>query len=202
MDAASQGHEARQPDHPVERFILERWSPRAFDGSAIPEEDLATIFEAARWAPSAFNAQPWRFVYVRRGDCEWERLLGLLIPFNASWAKNAGVLIFICSDGLIEMKPGQMPEPSHTHSFDAGAAWAMLALQATALGYHAHGMSGVDFERARLELAVPERFRVEAAVAIGKKGDKSLLPEKLRGREGPSKRKPLDQLVFRSRFPA
>jgi nitroreductase len=202
MTTVAGGDEARQPDHPVERFILERWSPRAFDGSAIPERDLASIFEAARWAPSAFNAQPWRFIYSERGDSEWQRLLDLLIPFNVRWAQHAGVLIFICSDKLIEMKPGQMPEPSHTHSFDAGAAWAMLALQATALGYHAHGMSGVDFARAHRELAVPERFRVEAAVAIGKMGDKSLLPDSLRAREAPSKRKPLSQLVFRGRFPA
>ena len=202
MEASSQVNEARQPDHPVERIILERWSPRAFDGSTVPEKDLAIIFEAARWAPSAFNAQPWRFVYTERGDPEWPRLLDLLIPFNVRWAQHAGVLIFICSDKLIEMKPGQTPQPSHTHSFDAGAAWAMLALQATALGYHAHGMSGVDFARAHHELAVPERFRVEAAVAIGKMGDKSLLPDSLQAREAPSTRKPLSQLVFRGRFPA
>jgi nitroreductase len=192
----------RRSAHAIEPLFLRRWSPRAFDGSPIPPADLAAIFEAARWAPSAFNAQPWRFVYAARGDADWERLLGLLIPFNASWVAGAGVLVFICSDTLMQGKPDQPPSPSHSHSFDAGAAWAMLALQATALGYHAHGMTGVDFERARVELEVPDRFRLEAAAAIGRMGDKSLLPEALQARETPSDRKPLAELVFHGRFGA
>jgi nitroreductase len=181
-------------------LILERWSPRAFDGRPVPDADLAAIFEAGRWAPSAFNAQPWRFVYARPGDVDWGRLLGLLIPYNQSWATRAGALVFICSDTLMSGKPDQPPQPSHSHSFDAGAAWAMMALQATHLGYHAHGMSGVDFERARLELAVPDRFRLEAAVAIGRRAEISVLPEALQSREAPSGRRPLSELVFHARF--
>ncbi len=190
----------RRSDHPIDSVFLERWSPRAFDGSAMDKKDLATIFEAARWAPSAFNVQPWRFIYTLREDADWERLLGVLIPFNASWVKTASALIFICSDTLSPSKPDQTPQVSHSHSFDAGAAWAMMALQATKLGYHTHGMTGVNFDQARAALEVPERFRLEAAVALGKRGDKSILPEGLQARELPSDRKALGDMVFRGRF--
>jgi nitroreductase len=192
----------RIPDHPVDEAFINRWSPRAFDGSAIPEEDLLTIFEAARWAPSAFNSQPWRFLYARRGDGDWERFLDLLIPWNRAWAQSASVLIYILSDRLPMTDKAGEPAPSHTHSYDAGAAWAYLALQATMLGYQAHGMSGVDFDRARAELGVPERYRIEAAAVVGRIGDPATLPEKLRAREVPSGRKPVREFVFQGRFPA
>ena len=191
----------RQADHPIDPLFLERWSPRAFDGSNIPQADLLTIFEAARWAPSAFNSQPWRFLYALRGDANWERFLGLLIPWNQSWAHSASLLIYILSDSLMETKPG-VGTPSHSHSFDAGAAWACLALQATRLGYRAHGMSGVEFELARAELQVPDRFRIEAAAVIGRIGDPAILPERMRAREMPSGRKPIADFAFAGNFPA
>jgi hypothetical protein len=109
-------------------------------------------------------------------------------------------LVFVCSDTLMPAKGDQPPQVSHSHSFDAGAAWAMMALQATRLGYHVHGMTGVNFDQARVQLGVPERFRLEAAVAIGRRGDKSILPEALQARELPSERKPLKDLVFRGGF--
>ena len=191
---------SRQPDHPIDPLFLERWSPRAFDGSDIPDADLMTLFEAARWAPSAFNSQPWRFLYAKKGDPNWERFLGLLIPWNQGWAHSASVLIYFLSDSLMETKPGVLTE-SHSHSFDTGAAWASLALQATRLGYHAHGMSGVDFERARSELHVPDRFRIEAAAVVGRIGDPAMLDEKLRAREKPSGRKPISDLAVAGSFP-
>jgi nitroreductase len=192
----------RQADHPIDPLFLERWSPRAFDGSDIPDEDLLAIFEAARWAPSAFNSQPWRFLYAKRGDPNWERFLGLLIPWNQSWAHSASVLVYILSDStpMTDRKTGE-PQASHTHSFDAGAAWVSLALQATRMGYHAHGMSGVEFDRARAELAVPERYRLEAAAVIGRIGDPATLPEKLQAREVPSGRKSLAEFAFPGNFP-
>ena len=194
---------SRHSDYPVDPLFLERWSPRAFDGAPIPEEDLLTMFEAARWAPSAFNSQPARFLYARREGPDWDRFLGLLIPWNQSWAQSASVLVFILSDTLPQVdKATGEPAPSRSHSFDAGAAWACLALQATRLGYHAHGMTGADFERARVELGVPDRYRLEAAAAIGRIGDLAILPEKLRAREFPSGRKPLGELVFGGNFPA
>ena len=137
-----EGMTQRQSDHPIDPLFLERWSPRAFDGSEIPDSDLMTMFEAARWAPSAFNSQPWLFLYAKREEADWQRFLGLLIPWNQGWAHSASVLIYILSDSLMETRPGIWKE-SHSHSFDAGAAWASLALQATRLGYRAHGMSGV-----------------------------------------------------------
>jgi nitroreductase len=193
---------ARQPDHPVDALFLERWSPRAFDGSEMPEKDLHTIFEAARWAPSAFNSQPWRFLYAKRDDADWERFLSLLIPWNRSWAHSASVLIYILSDTRPIVDKAGQPQGSHSHSFDAGAAWACLALQATRMGYHAHGMSGVAFDRARAELRVPERFRIEAAAVIGHIGDPAILDERMRAREAPSDRRPVSDFAFRGDFPA
>jgi nitroreductase len=192
----------RQADHPIDPFFLERWSPRAFDGSEMPEADLLTLFEAARWAPSAFNSQPWRFLYARRGGPDWERFLDLLIPFNRSWAQSGSALVYILSDTLPFTDKSGEPAASHTHSYDSGAAWACFALQATRLGYQAHGMSGVDFDRVRDELGVPERYRIEAAAAVGRIGDPETLPEKLRAREVPSGRKPVEEFAFRGGWPS
>ena len=191
----------RTADRPIHPLFLDRWSPRAFDASDLPEADLMSIFEAARWAPSAFNSQPWRFLYSRRGDADWDRFLALLIPFNQSWAHSASVLVYILSDSLPFTDKAGEPFASHSHSFDAGAAWLSLALQATYMGYHAHGMTGVDFDRVRVELVVPDRFRIEAAVAIGRIGDPSILSEKLKAREVPSGRKPVAEIAFRGAFP-
>lgn len=192
----------RKADHPVDPLFLERWSPRAFDGSEMPEADLITLFEAARWAPSAFNSQPWRFLYARRGEADWDRFLGLLIPWNQSWAQSASALVYILSDTLPFTDKSGEPATSHTHSYDSGAAWACFALQATKMGYQAHGMSGVDFERVREELRVPERYRIEAAAVVGRIGDPETLPEKLRAREFPSGRKAVEEFAFRGSFPA
>lgn len=188
----------RTADPRVVPLIVERWSPRAFDGTPVPAQDIAVILEAATWAPSAFNYQPWRFLYATHGDANWDRFLSLLIPFNAGWASHAGVLLFIVSD--TQMRGPNGAQPNHSHSFDAGAAWALLALQATALGYHAHGMTGVDFAKAQDELGVPPDFRIEAAVAIGRKGSPDSLPEPLRAREVPSTRHALAQVATAGGF--
>lgn len=190
---------SRSPDYPIDPLFLERWSPRAFDCSEMPEEHLLTMLEAARWAPSAFNLQPWRFVYALRGDSDWERLTGLLIPWNQEWAVNASAILFILSDGIAATQ-WEGEKPSHSHSFDAGAAWACLALQASIMGYQAHGMTGVDFDRARSDLGITERFRVEAAVVVGRPGRPDLLSEKLKARETPSGRKKVEEFAFRGRF--
>lgn len=192
----------RHTDRPIEPLFLERWSPRAYDGTSVPQADLDTIFEAARWAPSAFNYQPWRFLYAHRDSADWQRFLSLLMPFNQGWVKNAGVIVFIVSDTLMAAPGSDDYKPSHSHSFDAGAAWALLALQSTRLGYHAHGMTGVDFDAARAELGVPDRYRIEAAAAIGRQGDKSVLPEALQAREEPSGRHPVEAFAFSGSFPA
>lgn len=191
----------RTPDFPIDPLFLDRWSPRAFDGSDMPDADLMAMFEAARWAPSAFNSQPWRFLYAKRGDANWARFLSLLIPWNQGWAHSASVLIYIVSDSTPGIDKTGQPAPSTTHRFDAGAAWACLALQATKMGYHAHGMSGIQHEPARAELALPERYHLNAACAVGRIGDPAMLDEKLRAREAPSGRKPVSDFAFAGNFP-
>jgi nitroreductase len=190
----------RKPDHDIDPLFLARWSPRAFDGSAIGEGEINSLFEAARWAPSAFNVQPWRFHYARRDTPEWEPFLGGLIPFNRSWAQSASLLIYVLSDTLAPAKAGAEPQLSHSHSFDAGAAWAHLALQATRMGLFAHGMTGLDLQEVRRVLNAPTRFRIEAAIAVGRLGDKSILSESLQAREGPSGRKPIAEFVSEGGF--
>jgi nitroreductase len=198
LDYSAQRH--RRPAHPVDPIFVNRWSPRAFDAEAIPKGDLYTILEAARWAPSAYNIQPWRFVYAMRGDAHWNDFLDLLDPFNASWAGNASVLVFVVSDTMTPAHGSSPAKPSRTHSFDAGAAWAHLALQATALGYQAHAMAGIQFDDVRRHLSVPENYQVEIAVAIGRRADPSALAPTLRDREKPSSRLPLKEIAFSEFF--
>ena len=191
----------RSEAHPrIEKLIVERWSPRSFDRSEIPVEDLEVIFEAAGWAPSGYNIQPWRFVYARRGDADWDRFLSPLVEFNQLWTRNASAVIYAVSDTM--NRHGSEPKPNPTHSFDTGAAWAMLALQAQAMGYHTHGMIGLDVERAASELGVPSDHRVEAAIAIGRQAPREDLPEALREREVASGRNPVSQFAFAGGFPA
>ncbi len=191
----------RRADHPIDPLFLERWSPRAFDMADMPEADLLAMFEAARWAPSAFNSQPWRFLYSRRSDPDWALFLDLLIPWNQSWAHSASALVYVLSDEFPTLDRHGNPKPSSTHSFDAGAAWASLALQAARMGYFAHGMSGIQYERARDELRLPETVHLNAAVAIGRIGDPAILDERQRVREFPSDRKPISDFAFRGPHP-
>lgn len=192
----------RTADHPIDKLFLDRWSPRAFTGEAVPEAVLMTILEAARWAPSSYNSQPWRFVYARRDTAHWQGFLDLLNPFNQSWAKQAGALVVIVSNPMMLPPGAAAPVPSHSHSFDAGAGWAQLALQAMLSGWAAHAMVGFDMARAATELRVPEGWRVETAVAIGRQGDRSLLPEQLAARETPNGREPLSVIALAGGFPA
>ncbi len=192
----------RQSDYPIDKLFLDRWSPRAFTGEEITEAELMTLFEAARWAPSSYNSQPWRFIYGRKGTPHFDKLLDLLVPFNQSWAKTASALVILVSNSMMQPPGRDTPVPSHSHSMDAGAAWASLALQGTLSGWYTHGMVGLDLERAFTELGLPEGYRVEHAIAIGKMGDKSVLPEGLAAREVPSDRIPLSQIVMEGSFKA
>lgn len=190
----------RKSEYNVDPIFLDRWSPRAFDGSTMPKEDLLTILDAAHWAPSAFNYQPWRFVYALKGTPEFDKFLDILIEFNQGWAKNASALLFIFSDTLSRPADGSEPKSYRSHSFDAGAAWGFLSLQAIKSGYFAHAMTGFSFDRALSELGAPEGFHINAAVAIGKLGDKEALPEGLRSRETPNDRKPLSEVALEGHF--
>jgi nitroreductase len=193
--------QGRTSDHDIEPLMLQRWSPRAFTGEAMAEADLMRLFEAARWAPSSYNSQPWRYLYARRDTPAWATFLGLLNDGNRGWAQRAAVLLVAVSKKTM-LPPGQQAEiPSHSHSFDAGAAWQNLSLQATAMGWHTHGMVGFDMPRAAAELGVPDGYRVEAAIAIGKQGDKAVLPEPLQAREAPNGRNPVATFAFEGAFP-
>ena len=182
----------------IEKLIVERWSPRAFDGSEVSQEDLDAILEAAGWAPSAYNVQPWTFLYAKKGDANWDLFLSQLVEFNQGWAQSGSVLVYVVSDKLMRSDKGN--SDNHSHSFDAGAAWALAALQAQALGYHTHGMTGIKFGEAEAALGIPEDHRLEAAFVIGRKGDKEILPDYLQEREAPVGRKPLAEIARAGKF--
>jgi nitroreductase len=188
----------RKPGHDVDDIFVNRWSPRALSGEEIAESELMILFEAARWAPSAYNNQHWRFLYARRGDAHWDRFFNLLAEGNQLWAKDAAALVVLASKTTFDHNG----KPSRTHSFDSGAAWQNLALQATQREWVAHGMEGFDAARARVELNLPEDHAVEIMIAVGRAGSPADLPEKLRAMEKPGGRKPLREIVFAGGFPA
>lgn len=191
----------RVPEHPVDRIFVARWSPRGFAHDQITEGILNTLFEAARWAPSAFNSQPWRFLYALRGQSGFDAFLAPLIESNGGWAQHAAALIYLLSRKDF-IPPGKTePQLSRTHYFDSGAAWANLANQAAATGWAARGMSGFDVEKVRMVLEVPDGFTVELAIAVGRKGDGARLPPGLLQREQPSGRLPFGELVACGLFP-
>jgi len=192
----------RRADYQIEPLFLERWSPRAFSDETISEAHLLTLIEAARWAPSGGNSQPWRFLYARRADAHWETFLGLLAPLNQAWAGRSAALIVLVSDPVFLPPGADQPVTLRSHSLDAGAAWANLALQATRAGWRAHGMLGFDLERAAIELNVPDGHRVELAIAIGRPGERSSPPEALQKREFPSGRNPVAEFAFAGGFAA
>lgn len=186
----------RQPDHDIERIFWQRWSPRALEPAELDDDQLGRLFEAARWAPSSYNRQPWRFLYARRGTDHWNTFFGLLSEGNRSWADDAGALVVVLSRRRTE--DGQ---PIRTHSYDAGAAWENLALQAVCMNLVVHGMEGFDYERARADLAVPDDFEIEAMAAIGRPGRVEELAEKDRKREKPRDRLPVEQIAIEGSFP-
>jgi nitroreductase len=188
----------RHADHPIDDRFLGRWSPRAFSGEGISQDTLDRLLEAARWAPSSYNGQPWRFVYAHRDTPAWDRLFGFLVEFNQGWADDAAVLLVLLSRKTFEHNGA----PAVTHSFDSGAAWMSLALQARELGLYAHAMQGFDAEAACDALGVEDPFTVEVMIAVGHGGDKGELPEEMRKREIPNGRKPLAEIVFEGTFPA
>ena len=193
-----QASEIRKADHPIEKLLIDRWSPRAMSGEEISQEELMRLFEAARWAPSSFNGQQWRALYARRGTEHWQTFFDLLVDANKTWAKNAAVLVVFISRKLFDHDN----EPSVTHSYDCGAAWENFALQGFQQDLVVHGMQGFDYERARKDLRIPDEFHVEAMAAVGRPGPKELLPEKLQARESPNDRRKLSGSIFEGPFQA
>lgn len=193
---------SRESQYPIDKIFLDRWSPRAYSNETMPESDLLTMLEAAHWAPSSYNHQPWRYLYALRGSKDWDKLFNVLIEFNQGWVKSAAALLFVISRTHSGDVGSADQKPIYSHSFDAGTSWGYLALQANLMGYQAHGMTGFNADKANEMLGVPDGYRVEAAIAVGKIGDKSQLPEGLRDREVPSARKPLSDVVFNGTFVA
>jgi nitroreductase len=190
------GSETRKADFPIESLLIDRWSPRAMSGEEISNEELVRLFEAARWAPSSFNAQQWRALYAHRNSEHWSTFFELLVNANKVWAKNAAVLVLFIARKTFEYND----EPSITHSYDAGAAWENFALQGFHQGLVVHGMEGFDYDRARKELHIPEEFQVEAMAAVGKPGPKESLAEKLQERESPNDRRKVTDSIREGPF--
>ena len=188
--------ETRTAEADADEQFIRRWSPRAFDNQALSGDELDVLFEAARWSPSCFNSQPWRFVYALNGDSHWQRLFGLLMDVNQSWAERAGALIAIVSKTTFD-NGAEAP----THGFDTGSAWMSIALQARTMGLAAHAMWGFHHDQAPAVLNLPPDHSVQAIVAVGYPGEVADLPEKYQEREIPSPRKSLTELVFAGRFP-
>lgn len=175
--------------------FIQRWSPRAFSGQALSETQLMALFEAARWAPSCFNSQPWRFVYGLSDTPEWDPLFGLLMEFNQTWVQRAGAIIAVVAKTTFDNG-----EVAPTHAFDAGAAWMSLALQANVMGLASHAMWGFEHSAAAGVLGLDDEHTTLAMVAVGFPGDVETLPEKLQAREVPSPRKGLDEIAFAGRL--
>jgi nitroreductase len=189
------GHDHRQADFPIDPLFLDRWSPRAMTGEPIAQDELETLFEAARWAPSAGNQQPWRMLYAHRETPSWALFYDVLNPGNKTWCANAAVLVLFISRTV-----NAEGRPIKTHSYDTGAAWENFALQGTRSGLVVHGMQGFNYEQAREVLQIPPEYALEAMAAVGRPGRKEDLSESLQAREFPSARRPLAETIIEGPF--
>jgi nitroreductase len=182
---------------PVHDLIRDRWSPRAFANKLIEPAVLASLFEAARWAPSSNNEQPWAYLVATKDDEEnFAKMLSVLVEFNAGWAKQAAVLVIAVSH--LNFQSGT---PNRNAFYDTGAATALLSVEATARGLAVHQMAGFDPAKAKQVFEIPEDWEPIAAIAIGCPGDPNSLPQKLHDRElAPRTRKPLSEFVMSSRW--
>ena len=177
----------------VDDLIRRRWSPRAYSDKEVTTAELKRLFEAARWAASSSNEQPWRFLVGRRGDETYQKIFNALVEGNQSWAKSAPVLVLSVAKKTFTSNG----KPNAYGMHDTGAASATLALQATADGLHTHSMAGFDREQARASFAIPSDYEIGAVTAIGYLGDPASLPEHLHKMEvSPRQRKPLEEFVF------
>jgi len=185
---------ARNVDHVCNDLFPNRWSPRAMSGEALSDEEIDSLFEAARWAPSCMNSQPWRFLYAKKNTPHWEIFFKFLVDGNKLWCVNAGVLIVVAAKKTF----GGRVSP--TFAFDTGAAWENLALQAHLMGLVSHGMAGFDYAATKTELNLSDDYQILAMVALGRPGRKENLPEALREREKPSDRISLKEFAFEGKF--
>ena len=183
-----------ETQYPIHDLLRRRWSPRAFSSQPVSETDLLTLLEAARWAPSCYNDQPWYFLVARKENAaEYERMLGCLVEFNQQWAKTAPVLMI----SVASSKFSRNGKPNRHGSHDVGLAAENLVIQAMALGIFVHQMGGFDVAKTRQVYSIPEGYDPVAAIALGYPGEANLLPAELAKRETELReRKGLKEFVF------
>lgn len=194
MSHPKHGH----PDHPVHPLIVRRWSPYAFGDAPVSKDDLLALFEAARWAASSYNEQPWVFLIAMKEDsAEFNRLLSCLVESNRAWARQAAVLVLAC----IRQKFSRNGNPNGVALHDLGLACGNLGLEATARGIQVHMMAGIVPDKARVEFGIPEGVQPCTALAIGYAADASSLSAEMAQREtSPRTRKPLSEFVHSKAF--
>jgi nitroreductase len=185
-------------DYPISELIAERWSPYAFDNRLVPDADLRSLFEAARWAPSSYNEQPWSYIVATRDNSEqFQRLLSCLVDANQVWAKAAPVLAL----GVVSLRFARNAKDNRAAVHDLGLASGNLVLEATARGLFVHQMIGILPDRAREIYGIPEGYEAWTGLAIGYRGDPTSLPDPLRERERtPRQRKSLQEFVFNGKW--
>jgi len=183
-----------ETDHPIHDILAERWSPYGFAETPVPAEDLKALFEAARWAASSYNEQPWRYIVAFRNDpAAFDKLLSCLVEANQPWARFAPVLIL----GIARKTFSRGGSPNRVALHDLGAASASLTFEAGARGLMVHQMGGIHPEKARMLYGIPEDFEVVTALAVGYAGTPAGLPEEYESRDAaPRRRKPLGETVF------
>lgn len=188
--------EYRDRNYDIDPIFVNRWSPRAMSGEMLDKEDYMSLFEAARWAPSSYNNQHWRFIYETRDTDNWETFLDLVGDWNQKWAKNASILVCVVSKTTFDYNG----EYARTHSFGTGAAWENIALEAARRDIVAHAMQGFDYDKAKNVLNIPDQYEVECMVAIGERAPPDVLPEDMKDDEVPNQRKSLDDIVMKGQF--
>jgi nitroreductase len=191
----------RQTEHEIDHLFTQRWSPRGFNQHiAIDQDSLWQLFEAARWAPSAWNSQPWRFIYALKGTVHWATLFETFSEYNQSWAAHASALVLVLSKKTFLPAGKDEAVALTSHSFDTGAAWAHLALQASLKGWHTHAIGGYDQALVRQRLSIPQDYQLEAIIVLGQQGDATHLSEALQAREKPTSRHPAASFVAEGTF--
>lgn len=181
----------REIPETVSPLLANRWSPRCYSGEKIKDHELEAIFHAAKLSPSSYNMQSWKVIYAHRDTAEWDLLFDLLIDWNKGWVKNSSVLLLFLSKTVTDQG-----KPNQTASFDMGAFWMSLALEAYHQNCPAHGMSGFNYEKARKTFKIPDIYKVEAMACIGKVGNIDELEKQYREKESPSSRKSLDEIFM------
>jgi nitroreductase len=185
-------------DHPILKLLAERWSPYCFEDRPVSEADLRSLFEAARWAASSYNEQPWNYlVATRENSLEFGRLLSCLVEANRAWAKAAPVLAL----GVVSLPFAKNKQDNRAAVHDLGLAAGNLVMEATARGLSVHQMIGILPDKARDIYQIPEHFEAWTAMAIGYQADPARLPDALKERDlAPRQRRPLGKFVFTGRW--